>query len=135
MIKQKIQPANVAKPAAPYSSVVKVQAPGSLVFLAGVLATDIDGNVLYEGDILGQTRQTVKNLVATLAAAGAAPENVVKTTTYVVSDAMKAFFETEAFLECLTALGNPADTLIGVASLAGSDRGQLIEIDAIAVTD
>jgi hypothetical protein len=25
--------------------------------------------------------------------------------------------------------------LIGVASLAGSDRGQLIEIDAIAVTD
>jgi enamine deaminase RidA (YjgF/YER057c/UK114 family) len=100
-----------------------------------VLSCDISGEVIYKGDILGQTKQMVKNLIATLEAAGAKPENVVKTTTYVVSNAMKEFFETQSFLEALTPFNRPADTLVGVASLAGSEQGQLIEMDAIAVTD
>ncbi|MBN1627933.1 MAG: RidA family protein [Deltaproteobacteria bacterium] len=135
MEKEIITPKNVAKPAAPYGSAVKVKSTGSLIFVAGVLSCDIDGNVIYKGDILEQTRQTVKNLIATLEAAGTRPENVVKTTTYVVSSVMKDFFETKSFLEALTPFNRPADTLVGVASLAGSEQGQLIEIDAIAVAD
>ncbi len=135
MKREIIIPKNVAKPAAPYGSAIKVKAAGSLVFLAGVLSCDIEGKVIHRGDILEQAKQTVRNLIATLEAAGARPENVVKTTTYVVSASMKDFFETKAFLECLTPFNMPADTLVGVASLAGSDNGQLIEMDAIAVTD
>jgi enamine deaminase RidA (YjgF/YER057c/UK114 family) len=134
MKKEIITPDTVAKPAAPYASVVKVTAPGSLVFLSGVVSCDIDGNIIYKGDIFEQTKQTVKNLILTLEAAGVKPENVVKTTTYVAGSAMKDFFETKAFLECLTPF-DATDTLIGVASFAGSEQGQLIEIDAIAVTE
>lgn len=93
----------------------------------------IDGNIIHKGDILGQTKQTVKNLILTLEAAGMKPDNVIKTTTYVDSSAMKDFFETKAFLECLTPF-DATDPLIGVANFAGSEQGQLIEIDAIAVT-
>lgn len=135
MKKEIITPDNVARPAAPYGSAVKAKAAGSLVFVAGVLSCDINGEVIYKGDILEQTRQTVKNLIATLEASGARPEDVVKTTTYVVSDAMKDFFETKSFLEALTPFNRPADTLVGVASLAGSEQGQLIEMDAVAVAD
>jgi enamine deaminase RidA (YjgF/YER057c/UK114 family) len=134
MKKEIITPDTVAKPAAPYAAVVKVTAPGSLVFVSGVVSSDIDGNIIHKGDILAQAKQTVKNLILTLEAAGVKPENVVKTTTYVVSSAMKDFFETQAFLECLTPF-NTTDSLVGVASLAGSEQGQLIEIDAIAVTE
>jgi 2-iminobutanoate/2-iminopropanoate deaminase len=135
MSKEVITPEGVASPAGPYASAVRVRAAGNLVFVAGVLSTDPSGEILHKGDILGQTRQTVQNLIATLRAAGAAPGDVVKTTTYVVSSAMHSFFETQAFVDCLAPFDNPADTLVGVASLAGSDDGQLIEIDAIAVVD
>lgn len=134
MKKEIITPDTVAKPAAPYASVVKVTAPGSLVFVSGVVSSDIDGNIIHKGDILEQAKQTVRNLILTLEAAGVKPEDVVKTTTYVVSSAMNDFFETKAFLECLTPF-NTTDSLVGVASLAGSQQGQLIEIDAIAVTE
>jgi len=134
MKKEIVTPDTVAKPAAPYASVVRVTAPGSLVFFAGVVSSDIDGKIIHKGDILEQTRQTVRNLILTMEAASVKPENVVKTTTYVVSGAMRDFFETRAFLECLMPF-NATDTLVGVASLAGSDQGQLIEIDAIAVTE
>jgi enamine deaminase RidA (YjgF/YER057c/UK114 family) len=105
------------------------------VFVSGVLSCDINGEVIHKGDILAQTKQMVKNLITTLEAAGAKPGNVVKTTTYVVSSSMKDFFATKSFMECLTPFNTPADTLVGVASLAGSENGQLIEMDAIAVTD
>jgi enamine deaminase RidA (YjgF/YER057c/UK114 family) len=134
MNKEILNPDTVAKPAAPYASVVKVTAPGTLVFFAGVVSSDIDGNIIHRGNILEQTRQTVRNLILAMEAASVKPENVVKTTTYVVSSAMQDFFETKAFLECLAPF-DATDTLVGVACLAGSDQGQLIEIDAIAVTE
>ncbi|MCC7461319.1 MAG: RidA family protein [Gammaproteobacteria bacterium] len=134
-LKEIIIPDTVTRPAAPYASAIRVRAAGNLVFVAGVVSSDINGNILHKGDILEQTRQTVRNLILTLQAAGAKPENVVKTTTYVVSSAMKDFFATQAFLEALTPFNRPTDTLVGVASLAASEHGQLIEIDAIAVTE
>lgn len=134
MKKQIIIPETVARPAAPYASAIKVSGAAGLVFVAGVVSSDIDGRIIHAGDILAQTRQCVRNLIATLEAAGVQPENVVKTTTYVVNGAMQDFFATQAFLAALTPF-NTTDTLIGVAGLAGSDQGQLIEIDAIAVTD
>jgi len=135
MERQIINPLTVAKPAGPYANVIKVSGAGKLIFLAGIAPADIEGNIVCQGDIAGQTRQVVKNIVALLEAAGAAPDNVVKTTTYVVADAMKSFLETSACVDCLSSFATPTDTLIGVACLAGSDKGQLIEVTAVAVTD
>jgi enamine deaminase RidA (YjgF/YER057c/UK114 family) len=132
--KEIISPTTVAKPAAPYASAIKVSGMGSLVFVAGVVSSDLSGRIIHKGDILEQTRQTVRNLIATLEAAGVPPQNVVKTTTYVLNSAMPDFFKTQAFLEALTPF-KTTDTLVGVAGLAGSDLGQLIEIDAIAVAE
>ena len=133
MKKEIITPAAVAKPAAPYATAIKVSGAGSLVFVSGVVSSDLSGRIIHPGDILAQTRQAVENLIATLEAAGVKPANVVKTTTYVVNSAMQPFFETRAYLEALTPF-QTTDTLVGVAGLAGSEQGQLIEIDAIAAT-
>jgi 2-iminobutanoate/2-iminopropanoate deaminase len=134
MEKQVIQPEDVYKPAAPYAPVIKVKGAGNLVFMAGIAPSDIDGRIICPGDIMGQTRQAVKNVLATLKAAGGLPGDIVMTTTYVVESSMKDFLESGAAGECLVSLSNPTDTLVGVATLAGTRDGQLIEITAIAVT-
>ena len=132
MKKEIVSPSTVAKPAAPYATAIRVSGVGNLVFVSGVVSCGLDGRIVHAGDILAQTRQVVRNLIATLAAAGAKPEDVVKTTTYVLDSAMQDFFATRAFEEALAPFAT-TDTLVGVASLAGSGQGQLIEIDAIAV--
>ncbi len=133
--KEIIRPAGVYGPRAPYSSAVKAKGFGSLVFTAGVLPDDSEGNIVCKGDIVRQTEQIVRNLEAVLKAAGAAPGNVVQTTTYVVESAMEEFLKSSAFHNGLKLLGNPADTLVGVARLALSREGQLIEISAVAVIE
>ena len=135
MKKQVIQPKNVYKPAAPYSPIVKITGAGNLIFMAGIAPGDIDGKLVCRGDILGQTRQVVNNIKGSLEAAGASTASIVMTTTYVVDSAMEDFFKTGAAFECLNSLSNPPDTLIGVACLAGSRDGQLIEITAVAAAE
>ena len=135
MEKEVIQPPNVCKPAAPYAPVIKVKGAGSLVFMAGMAPSDIEGKIICHGDILGQTRQVVTNIMATLKAAGGRPGDIVMTTTYVIESSMKDFLESGAAVECLVSLSNPTDTLVGVATLAGTKNGQLIEITALAVVD
>jgi len=51
-----------------------------------------------------------------------------------VNSVMDEFFATGASLECLKHFDHPADTLVGVAGLARSSQGQLIEIDVVAAT-
>jgi len=133
MAKEIISPPGLSEPPAPYARAVKVPARGHLIFLSGVVSSDAENNLIHGHDILLQTRQTVKNLIDILAAAGAKPADVVKTTTFIDSRAMKDFFNTQAFREALTPFDRPCDSLIGVSSLVASDKGQLIEIDAIAV--
>ena len=55
-------------------------------------------------------------------------------TTYVVESAMEDFLKSGAAVECLAPFSTPTDTLVGVACLAGSGNGQLIEVTAMAVT-
>jgi enamine deaminase RidA (YjgF/YER057c/UK114 family) len=53
---------------------------------AGAVPLDAEGNLVGPGDFQAQTRQTLANIRAALAAAGARPEQVVKTTVYVVAE-------------------------------------------------
>ena len=55
------------------------------------------------------------------------------TTTYVLADHMDDFLMTGAASALFEGLDNPADSLIGVASLAGMKYGALLEVTAIAV--
>ncbi len=61
-----------------------VAASGRTVFVAGMVGWDAQG-VFHAGDLLGQVRQALQNVVAVLAEAGAGPEHIVRMTWYVTS--------------------------------------------------
>ena len=66
-----------------YSHVVTVSGSGKIVYTAGQLARDIDGNCVGIGDMRAQMEQTFQNLDRCLKAAGATWADVVKTNTFV----------------------------------------------------
>ena len=106
-----------------------------MVFLAGQVAQDVNGELIGAGDLAAQTEQALVNVAACLEAAGATFADVAKTTMYVVD------WE-EAKLEQLVAGTMRAAERLGGAALAPvtlipvtrlfSD-GYLIEIDSTAV--
>src|SRR3954451_18301471 len=69
---------------APYAYAA-VAGPGEFVFTAGACPLDADGRTVAVGDVAGEGRQVVANLVTALHAAGAQLTDVVKTTVYVAS--------------------------------------------------
>ena len=104
---------------------------GSLLFTAGACPLDASGNIVAPGDLEGQARQTIDNLVATLLEAGSSPSQVLKTTVYVAtgdrSDLVRVWnVVAERFGE-----PRPPSTLLGVAMLGYPD--QVVEIEAVAV--
>ena len=70
-------------PLGPYSHVSRVKA-SELLFIAGMVATDANGNIVGEGDFAVQARHVFDNIHAALRAEGAGWSNVVEFTTYLV---------------------------------------------------
>jgi len=112
-----------------YSHVVTVTGTGKLVFIAGQLARDIDGNCVGKGDMRAQMEQTFLNLTRCLEAAGATWADVVKTNTYVTD--FDAFFECSDIRMRHFGVATPTSTTVGVTRLAGPDF--MVEIEAVAV--
>jgi len=114
-----------------YSHVVTVSGAGKIVYIAGQLARDIDGNCVGKGDMRAQMEQTFKNLDSCLKAAGATWADVVKTNTFVT--------DFDAFQKCsdvrirYIGVATPTSTTVGVTRLAGPDF--MIEIEAVAVVN
>jgi 2-iminobutanoate/2-iminopropanoate deaminase len=128
--KQHINPDGVNKPKT-YSQVVKVNG-GAMIFTSGIVADDVNGNIIGKGDLKAQVKQAFENVKIVLAAAGADFNDVVKMTYYVVNykpEQIPLIREIRAGY--LTAENPPASTLVGVAALFHADV--LIEIEAIAV--
>ena len=126
-----IDPEDLPTPAS-YTQVV-VAAGSRLVFVAGQVADDTQGNLVSPDDLAAQARQAFANVGRALTAAGAGPGQVTKITIYVVHhrpEYLPAISEAR-----VAVLGDhkPADTLVGVETLA--EPGYLIEVDAIAVLD
>jgi 2-iminobutanoate/2-iminopropanoate deaminase len=79
MIIQRLNPDGLHKPIACYSQVVR---RGNIVAASGMASIDETGNIVGPNDITIQTQQTIRNLQAALAGAGAGLKDVIKVTIY-----------------------------------------------------
>jgi enamine deaminase RidA (YjgF/YER057c/UK114 family) len=104
-----------------------------LVFVAGQVAEDADDNLVGPGDFAAQALQAFANLGRCLAAAGAAPEQVARITIYVVGHRPEYLGDIATARIEVFGDHKPADTILGVQTLA--EPGRLIEVEAIAVLD
>src|SRR2546422_10069059 len=131
--RKNIQPEALAAPSRSghtlYSHVVAVEGR-RLIFIAGQLARDRDGNVVGKGDMRAQIRQVGENIKAALQAAGATLNDLVKTTTY-VTDIEEFFKHVDVRMEYFGA-ALPTSTTVEVRKLAHADF--LVEVEAIAMT-
>jgi reactive intermediate/imine deaminase len=129
MAKTSINPEGLSAPIGPYAHVVSAPPGGRLVYCAGAVAFDANGEVVGEGDVVAQTRQVMENLRLALAAAGATFADVVKVTNYVTDVNLwrqvlpvRAEYLREPY---------PASSFVGVSALMLPEL--LIEIEAVAV--
>jgi enamine deaminase RidA (YjgF/YER057c/UK114 family) len=116
----------------PGYSHVAIARGDTLVFTAGAVPLDADGNVVGEGDAVAQAHRVIANLLTQLGAAGAGPTEVVKTTIYVAGESHEAQVDVWEVVRA-SPIGSAPSTLVGVPILGY--RGQLVEIEAIAVLD
>lgn len=111
-----------------YHHYIRVDNPGSLIFLSGQLSRDALGNLVGPGDMAEQTRQAIRNMATVLEAAGGSLSDIVSIVVYTTD--IRQFKEivaarTEFFRDRL-----PTSTIVEVNHLA--DPGLLIEFQAIA---
>jgi len=127
----KAPPCHGARGKPSYSHVVTVSGSGKIVYTAGQLARDVDGNCVGKGDMRAQMEQTFQNLDRCLKAAGATWADVVKTNTFVT--------DFDEFQKCADirmrylGVATPTSTTVGVTRLAGPDL--MIEIEAVAIVN
>ncbi len=121
-------PDTISKPFSNYSHVVTAEDAKKLVFCAGQVAADPDGNVLPPDDFDAQAKMVMQNLENALAAGGATIADVTKVTIYIVNphDVPKA----RNVLKTYFGGHPPGSTLCILRGLANPNF--LIEIEAIA---
>lgn len=111
----------------PYSQGIKFSG-GTFLFTAGQVALDPATGQMIEGDIKAQTRRTLENVKAILAAAGSSLANVVKTSVF-MTDLSEFAAMNEAYSEFFPQ-NPPARTTVEVKALP---RGAKVEIETLAI--
>ncbi|MEA2329870.1 MAG: 2-iminobutanoate/2-iminopropanoate deaminase [Thermoleophilaceae bacterium] len=101
---------------------------GDLVFVTGCVSTNVEGEIVGEGDLEAQTRGMLDNLRSVLQAAGAELRDVLKTTVFMLDVGGRDL--TYKVRDEYFGSAPPASTMIEVSALGRPDY--LIEIDAIA---
>lgn len=117
---------------APYAYAA-VTDPGRMVFTAGACPLDADGATVAVGDVAGQARQVMENLVTALEAAGAGLDDVLKTTVYVATTDRADLLAAWQVVRERFGDHDAPSTLVGVTLLGYED--QLVEVEAVAVRD
>ena len=122
---ERINPEGMTQPTS-YSHLVKFD---RLMFIAGQVAVDGEGNVIGEGDMTAQVRQVLENMQSVLTSEGADFSDVVKINIFTTDidefrksgEVRREFFGEHA----------PTSTLVQIVSLARPVF--LVEIEAIAI--
>ena len=110
-----------------YAAVVP---PGALVLTAGACPLDDAGDVVCPGDVAGQARRVMENLVVALRAAGCGLADVARTTVYVASADRADLVAVWDVVRAAFGEHDAPSTLLGVAMLGYP--GQLVEVEAVA---
>jgi reactive intermediate/imine deaminase len=113
-----------------YSNCVRVRA-GSLLFISGQIATDVQGRVIGKEDPAAQAEQALRNIQLLLAANGATMADIVKVTVY-VTDISYLDIIAPVRLKYFPKNG-PASSIVEVSRLAMPDLK--VEIEAVAAVD
>ena len=125
-----LNPDSLHTPFSAYSHGIMIDGAKRLIFCAGQVAGDKDGNIIGKGDFEAQGNQVFSNLADVLAEAGASVSDVVKATIFVVGqqyaqagrDLCGRHWDKDK---------PPANTLVVCQALADPDF--LVEVQAIAV--
>jgi enamine deaminase RidA (YjgF/YER057c/UK114 family) len=102
---------------------------GNQVFVSGMTAHDLSGNVVGGKDMYSQARQTFDRIRALMEAAGGSMSNIVKLTIFVtdISERKEVWRAREEYFS-----GNfPACSLIGITALATPELK--VEIEAVGI--
>jgi 2-iminobutanoate/2-iminopropanoate deaminase len=127
MERQVIHTNQAPKAIGPYSQAIRV---GEFVFCAGQAGLDPATGHLVSGGIEAETRRTLQNLAAVLAAAGTSLERVVKTTVFLLD--LNEFQRMNAVYAEFFPTDPPARSTVQVARLPKDAR---VEIEVIARCD
>lgn len=125
-------PKTLGKPLGQYSQIARVKA-SELVFIAGQLSANRDGEIVGNGDFEAQCRQVFANVEVALTAVDAYWPNIVQFTTYMVhSQDISKFmdFRQKVFPSIFPNGLYPPNTLLVVDRLVQEEF--LIEVQAIA---
>ncbi len=126
MAKRVLQPSSVQAKGS-YSPGWEVS-NGRMIYVAGQIPWDADGNTVAKGDVAGQTKQVFANIAAVLAESGASLDDVVKITIFAADIRYRNEINrvrSETFKQPY-----PASTQVAVAALV--DPEWLVEIEAVA---
>lgn len=113
-------------PVGPYNQAVV--AKGAMVFVAGQIPLNAEGNLVGEDDIKAQTNQVIKNIQAILTEAGTNLDAVVKTSVF-LSDLTNFASMNEVYGKYFSN-DSPARACVEVSRLP---KDVLVEIECIAV--
>jgi enamine deaminase RidA (YjgF/YER057c/UK114 family) len=111
-----------------YTHVVTVSGTGKLVFVAGQLARDANGNCVGKGDMRAQIQQVGENIKTCFEAAGATLADIVKTNTFVTN--YEEFSKHGDMRLRYFGPATPTSTTVQISRLADPDA--MVEIEAIA---
>lgn len=104
---------------------------GNVLYIAGQVAKDVEGNLVGKGDFEAQIHQVYENLKNIMEESGGTLQNIVKMTTFLTH---------YSYIETYRSVRSkyfpepcPPNTLLIIESLALPDF--MIEVEAIAVLD